>query len=392
MKRWSFVFAVLLVLTSLFPALAQGDPDAAVAWLQTQLRADGGFSDGFSEESNVGATADAVLAATAAGEDVSTWDEAADPLDFLARQAGTASGTGTLAKLMLVAVATGQPPRDFGGADLVAALNETFDEARGLFGETLTEHGYAMLALHAAGEPIPDAATEALLGFQGSDGGWSFDGSSQADTNTTALALQALVVTGEAVDSTPAVAALAFLKGQQNADGGFPYQTPSDFGTESDANSTAWVIQGLLAAEQPLDEWGNPDEFLASLQLDDGAFQWKETVEGANFLATAQAVPALEGVTLVEPPVVEAQEAPTLATDDAETSAESTDEASSEASDASAESDASSESAESDASAESAPDALPTTGQPVERGLPALVTGLLLLLGAGAARRFAHAR
>ncbi len=311
-RRVPLVLLVLVAVMALWalPAWAQGaDLGKALAWARAQQQADGGFSDGFSEGSSVGATADTVFAAVAAGEDVSRWGSPS-PLDFLAAQAGRLERTGEIAKVILVAVATGQDPTSFGGADLVAALLARYDEETGRFDGLVTDHAFAMLALKNAGRPVPADAVEALKALQADNGGWAFDGAGQPDTNTTALAIQALVAGGEPASGEVIARALDFLRGQQNEDGGFPYQKPSDFGTETDANSTAWVIQGLLAAGQSLEAWSAPQQALAALQAESGAFQWKATVPGDNFLATVQAVPALAGVTFVELPVVTAANPP----------------------------------------------------------------------------------
>lgn len=308
LRHLLLVFMLVLMLAT--PALAQSvDLDAAVNWLQNQKLDDGGFSDGFSDTSSVGPTTEVVFAATAAGIDVSTWD-APTPLDYLAGQAGSLDGTGTIAKTALAAIATGQNPRDFGGTNLIAALNERYNADTGAFEGIVTSHAYAMLALKNAGEAVPAGAVDALHNLQADDGGWSFDAQSQSDTNTTSLAIQALIAAGEPADSETIQNALSFLRDQQNDDGGFPYQNPSDFGTETDVNSTAWSIQALLAAGENLEDFDNPHDTLATFQLDSGAFQWKNDVEGPNFLATAQAVPALADVTYVDWPVVEAAQAP----------------------------------------------------------------------------------
>ncbi|MDQ7028469.1 MAG: terpene cyclase/mutase family protein [Ardenticatenia bacterium] len=312
MGRSVRLVALLMVVMAWWalPVWAQGaDLSRAVTWVKAQQQPDGGFSDGFSEGSNVGATVDAVFAAVAVGEDVSQWGSPS-PLDFLASQAGRLERTGEIAKTILVAVATGQDPTTFGDVDLVAALLARYDERTGRFEGLVTDHAFAMLALKNAGQPVPSGAAEALKALQADGGGWAFDGSSQPDTNTTALAIQALVAAGEPASGEAMTRALDFLRAQQNEDGGFPYQKPSDFGTETDANSTAWAIQGLVAAGQSLDDWNAPHQALAALQAESGAFQWKAIVPGDNFLATAQAVPALAGVTFVEVPTVSAATPP----------------------------------------------------------------------------------
>ena len=323
MKRTlGWLVALLLFTFSLAPALAQEEAASAASWIGSQINADGGFSDGFSEESSASATADAVLAGASAGVGVATWGAEASPLDYLAAQAGALPTTGVTAKTVLAALATGLDPRAFGGTDLIEQLGAAYDEESGLFTGTVTDHALAMLALHAAGEAVAPEATDALVALQADDGGWSFDGTSQPDTNTTSVAMQALAAVGEPSDSEPVAAALEYLRGQQNEDGGFPYQNPSDFGTESDANSTAWVIQALLASGEELADWNDPQAFLVSLQGEDGSLQWKSDVPGANFLATVQAVPALASVTLVGLPVVEASTLPAAEDESSEETAE----------------------------------------------------------------------
>lgn len=297
-------------LASAIVAAAQPEPaiEDALAWLRTQQGADGGFSSGFSPESSVPSTADVVVAAAAAGDAASEWTaDGASPLDFLADHVEQATeGAGTTAKLILAVVATGLDPDDFAGTDLVAALNGFYDTDSGHFQGVATDHMMAMLALANAGAEVPAGSAAWLEGVQIEDGSWSFDGSTDAgtgDTNSTALAIQALVAGGVAPDADAIAAALEYLHEQQNEDGGFPYVKPSDFGTETDANSTAFVIQGLLAAGEDVADWARdgttPTEALLALQIEDsGAFNWKLEQPGPNLLATVQAVPALANMPL----------------------------------------------------------------------------------------------
>ncbi|HBY94296.1 MAG: terpene cyclase/mutase family protein [Ardenticatenaceae bacterium] len=303
---------IALVLVSALPALAQGsDLAAAVNWLKSKQAADGGFSDGFSDGSSAPATAEAVLAAAAAGQDTSTWGSPS-PLDYLAAQAPTLNESGPLAKTILAVTAAGLDPANFAGTNLVQKLQGTYNADAGAFKGLVNDHAFGILALNAAGAEIPAKATATLEGLQADDGGWSFDGQSQSDTNSTAVAIQALLAGGRAATSEPITKALAFLKTQQNEDGGFPYSKPNQFGTATDANSTAYVIQALLASGQNLADWKNPDKALAALQLPEGAFEY-QTGQGANYLATAQAVPALAGTTFVKLPKVSAAKAPAAA-------------------------------------------------------------------------------
>lgn len=270
----------------------------ATGWLETQQQDDGGFG---SPASSPGVTCDAVMALAAAGENSDAFlRNGTSPLDYLGTHVISATqSVGGTAKLVLAVVAAGQSPDSFAGKDLWEILNGQYDSANGHFGKDGTGHMWAMLSLKGAGEPIPDAAVAWLKGVQIEDGSWDWGGTTAGpgDTNDTALALQALAAAGEPKDSPVVTKALGYLLGQQNDDAGFPYVTPSQYGTESDANSTANVIQGLLAVGQDLAEWSKGDakvmDLLVSLQNPSGAFRWKADVPQDNLLATVQAIPAV---------------------------------------------------------------------------------------------------
>ena len=298
---------IAAVLAASAPALAAADTNAALDYLKAQQNADGGFGSGFSPDSSLSSTADAVLAIVAAGGDLVAFDKGGNtPLTYLAGAAPSAAAGGDLAKLILAATAAGENPRQFGGVDSVAKL-EALIGADGKIGtatDTFFGHCLAVLALKSAERPIPVAAVDLIKTAQQTGGGWAWDGSAAtaADTNTTAVAVQALAAGGEASSSNTTAQALSYYHGIQNDDGGWPYQSPSSFGTATDANSTAVTIQAILAAGQdPAGaEWTTgtgqtPLAVLAALQNPSGAFAWQATVRDDNLLATVQALPALAG-------------------------------------------------------------------------------------------------
>src|SRR5262249_61444021 len=120
------------------------------------------------------------------------------------------------------------------------------------------------------------------------------------DTNSSSMAIQGLA----AWKLLPLQAeAIASLHAAQSADGGWPYIAAS--GQSSDPNSTALVIQALVAEKQHPTQptWvtpsGSPITALESYQLgcpdvaaDRGAFFYPGD-RTPNVLATVQAVPAL---------------------------------------------------------------------------------------------------
>jgi hypothetical protein len=304
------IMALALLLASALPALADADINGALDYLQSQQNSDGGFGSGFSPDSTVGSTADTLLAIVAAGGNPATFEQGGNtPVTYLAANASLASTGGDLSKLILAAIAAGENPRQLGDVDSVAELEGLIGGDGKIGGEndTFVAHTLAVLALASAQRPIPAKAVEYIKMAQQENGSWAWDGSAPTpgDTNTTAFAVQALVAAGEAADGDAVNKALAYYKGIQNDDGGWPYQNPSDFGTATDANSTAVTIQAIVAAGQdPMGtDWAaaggsTPVSALEALQNESGAFAWQAAVPDDNLLATVQALPALVGKAL----------------------------------------------------------------------------------------------
>lgn len=214
----------------------------ALTWLNEQQNADGSWN-GFGGTPDASATLESVLAFTAAGFDpASVTAEGSDTsaLDYLrstaedfTRDEGGRIFAGQTGKLIVGIVASGADPRAFGLAgserDLVAELVATL-QPTGAYSSTAAEgfttgeatafnQALAILGLVAAGESIPQDATSFLIGLQQVDGGWLDFGFSSPDA--TAIALQALVASGNVPASSPAIrGGLAFLRSQQNARGG----------------------------------------------------------------------------------------------------------------------------------------------------------------------------
>jgi hypothetical protein len=294
---------------ALSESTAMSPVEAASTWLREQQDASGGFL-GLSSEPDPGTTTDAVMALYAAERrDPAAAASLAAALAYLEREENGAvyaqTGPGQAAKLALAAVTGGRDPRDFAGLDLVAAMTAPLatpvpDGIAGIYGDDLYDHALVLIALTAAGEAISDEALQPVRAAQGEEGGWAFDGSTAtgaADSNTTALVIQALVAAGRGDD--PMVdRALAFLSTLLAPDGGFAYG-PAD-PLVADANSTALVLQALIAAgEDPASsEWGNAPLALALFQTPSGGLRYMVADEEPNLLATVQAIPAMEGLTL----------------------------------------------------------------------------------------------
>ncbi|HEU4702744.1 MAG TPA: prenyltransferase/squalene oxidase repeat-containing protein [Conexibacter sp.] len=213
----------------------------------------------------------------------------------LVRNSG-ATGTGDLERTILLLVAAGRSPRAFARQDLVAALTRRFGANGSVLGQVnLTAFG--IFTLRGAGirreAPVLRRAGAWLAAQQNADGGFSFLSKGLAsDVDDTAAAIQALVTLGG--HDAVLRGAVAYLRRLQNDDGGLPQQR----GGSSNAQSTAWAIQGLVAAgvsPGTVRREGSPTPlaYLRSLVGANGAVRYSRTSTQSPVWVTAYAVLAL---------------------------------------------------------------------------------------------------
>jgi hypothetical protein len=289
--------------------------DAAAGYLAIHLSRDRGwFAKPASAAFSKTVSADLALVADGTGKTA-----VAESVRYLQHHVDAVVGNGTpkgddpgrLAYLIMLARATGHSatafgPKDVkGGDDLVKRLLATDGQSQpGVFGSASFYPGaysqsLALLALAAARRTPPPKTVSWLERQQCPDGGWlSYQGASCGtsgeDTNTTALAVQAL----HALGVHPAHNPRGYFRKLQDSDGGFPFQA----GSPTDADSTGLVLQALAALRVKLSSLPHhsPIPTLLRLQLgcsspagDRGGFRYKKANHHANILATAQALPGL---------------------------------------------------------------------------------------------------
>lgn len=299
---FSIVFAAAFgFIRSAQPANAQAacvaNIEAALKWMTTLQNADGGFTNGFQPESDFGTTADTIFAINSADGDLTEFvKEGKSPLDYVTDQVtqGKVTKAGVLGKLLLALAYTDATPASFGTHDLITETTEalkTLEDGSDLYSLSL-----GVLGLRAVGAEVPDTTIKALLDARGTDGGWGFSKGTPSDTNTASFALQALIAADAEFDAAPT---LAYFKSVQSKDSGWAYQAPASGEAVSDANSTAAVVQALIAAGEDLSTWGSPEKTLASFQQADGSFTYQLSQPAPSFLATVQALPVLCGATLI---------------------------------------------------------------------------------------------
>jgi hypothetical protein len=234
-------------------------------------------------------------------------------MDYLAAGAAkacTTSNPGGCGELIQAVVAAGDAPQSFGGEDLLTTLSAAYDPTTGEYGdgEAFTQ-ALAIQGLAAAGAQVPPSAVQFLVATQDGDGGWDYEDVANdpkaatdfdtSDTNSTSMVLMALDAAG---DHTRDASALAWLATQQDADGGFPYQS----GDGSDPDSTALVVQAIIAtgADPSGAAWSKGDrtplDLLVSTQDKDGGYTFPGK-SGPDAFTTSQVPPALEGVAFPVP-------------------------------------------------------------------------------------------
>lgn len=299
--RLRTLIVALAVVVALMAPLATADAatgvQAAIQWLLNHQNPDGGFGTPASSPS---ATAQALLALSVPWEGVDTTGAVNAAVGYVVNNwQAYVSDAGSLGYLSLAFRAMGRSVRgpELGGHDLVTAIQGTYHPDTGLYGSYLYQHGLAVLGLLAAGENVPPQAVDRILSAQAPNGGWGWNGSGQdadSDTNTTAIMVQVLVALGREAD--PAVTkAVAFLADHTVESGGFAYQRFPETPLEADSNSTALVLQALLSADQdPYDpRWKDPVGALKKFQNSSGAFRWTDASPEDNLLSTVQAIPAV---------------------------------------------------------------------------------------------------
>lgn len=324
----SMLLALLLAL-AVAPAARAGDQLtttdpalAAAGWLAHQVETDPALFGG--------TLADAIAAFAAVG---AAQDAAATALDRL--EAGLEAyisptgrqRPGETAKVLLAVLIAGADPTAFGGHDLEAELRAMLatdpgpDEG-GFGSASPVDQAYAILALAKTSAGVPAAAVTWLVEQQCPSGEFAWDASCPAgpgmeDSDTTALAVQALLAAGE---STASAAGVAWLLTTQDAGGGF-----LSFGTPN-AGSSGLAAQAVRAAGQT-DAADAAAAFVASLQYgcdadaaSIGAFAWADGTPGFLVFTAPQAILAFGAPRLdllsaegaaAEAPVLDCPEPPT---------------------------------------------------------------------------------
>jgi prenyltransferase beta subunit len=273
-----------------------------VAYLTSAQNSNGGYGAAAGQSSSELYTAWAAMGLAAAGHDPANVSRGGHSvLDSLRGEVSTLRGLGDTERTILAVHACGASAYSFAGRDLIAEVLRA-RERNGSFENMVNLTAFAIFALRAVGHssaftPIREAAGW-IERQQNSDGGFSFAvHGSPSDVDDTGTALQALADAG--AHNKPVLNAGAdYLIRSQNLDGGLPQQ----YGGESNAQSTAWAIQGLIAAGYDPSKIHRHDSrspvgYLQSLLAPGGSIRYSRTGSQTPVWVTAQALVALAGKT-----------------------------------------------------------------------------------------------
>ena len=266
------------------PAVASAPiADSSAAYLMRAQNADGGYGLTPGDPSSQLGSAWVVIGLAAARRNPAAVSrDGHNAVAWIRSHLAQLQGPGDLERTILALAAARAP---LGG--LLGRL-ESDQRRDGSIGGQTNLTAFGILALRAAAGRNRETARSAtwLAHAQNRDGGFSFAvRGDPSDVDDTAAALEALV----AVSGSRAVVARAraYLAGRENGDGGFP-QEP---GGASNAQSTAWAVQALVAAGGPT---RRAIAYLRARVTGSGAVQYEAGVEQTPVWVTAQVLAALE--------------------------------------------------------------------------------------------------
>lgn len=295
------VLAVVLV-GGLLPGLRRPSGASAaaglgptIAYLRGAQNADGGFGPAPGQASSELFSGWAGLGLAAAGDNPLAVTRGSHGLIGYVK-ASPAPDVGSLERTILLVRAAGLSATSFAGHNLVAMLRGHI-RANGSVSGQVNLTSFAVLALRAAGVDPGRRTLAWMVRQQDSDGGFSFAAAGgQSDVDDTGATLEALARDPGAPAVRARAVAVTYLRRHQNRDGGFP----SAPGQESNAQSTAWAVQGLDAAgadPAALHRGGAPSplDYLRSLIAPDGSLRYERGTVQTPVWVTGEGLMALEG-------------------------------------------------------------------------------------------------
>ncbi len=286
---------VLLALAALSVAPAHaasgGEAGRAATWLRSVQNEDGGFPSSPGERSGAETTCWAMLGLEAAGiNPLDVRKGGKTPVDFVRGGVAQLQKAGDLSRTIIALEGAGVDSRDFGGNNLVSRLLKKRRDD-GSYEDWPGSTAYAVMALRAAGATGSlEKTLKWLNSVRNEDGGWGDVPGSPSTADGTGAVLQVL-----ADGSKGSKRGLDYLRTVQRKGGGFPLGGNG----EVNAQSTAWAIQGIVAAGADPGQFrkggASAPDYLAARQVGDGHYRYSKSSDQTPTWVTGEAIAAAAG-------------------------------------------------------------------------------------------------
>ena len=265
----------------------------AARYLVSAQNRDGGWGAAPGLASNAVQTSWAVVGLAAAGYDpLRVKMRGRTPAGLLRRYAARSRTTADIERTAIALAAAGLPASTGGLSGRLVRSQRRDGSFAGLVNLT----SYGLIALRASGQPAGSSrvqrAARWLEARQNADGGFNFARrGSPATVDDTAGAVQALAAAGRR--GTPARRGLAWILGRRNGDGGFALQPPGG----SNSQSTALAAQAMVAmGSSPAGRGGatrSPLGYLGARQQANGLVRYSSRSAATPVWVTSQALAAI---------------------------------------------------------------------------------------------------
>lgn len=285
MIRRTLILSVLLGALLASSAHAAGGGD----YLASRQTLSGGFSEPGGPAA-VSLTEWAVMGLAAAGRHPADMHRSGGhrPGAFLAGHAAGWGNAFSLERGILAVVALGKTPSSFAGRDLVRALRGKIG-THGRIGRYLNSTYWGVLALRAAGSPVPSRSIDYIRSHAGTTGGFGYAAGAGADSNDTAAAVLALRAGGVPCNWAVITHAYAYMHSlQSRSDHGYALGASDG----SDSQSTSWVVQSRIRCN--LSNSGAL-AYLADRKRSNGSYAYRAGLAQTPAWVTSQVLPAVNG-------------------------------------------------------------------------------------------------
>jgi energy-coupling factor transport system substrate-specific component len=283
------ITSIVLALALLLTTAAAANAATAVHYLRSRQTASGGFAEAGSGTPSVVVTEWAMMGLRAAGVAPGAVHRSGGrtAISFLASRSGRWSDAYGLERGILAVVAARYNPKSFAGRNLVAALRGKIGGHGGI-GPAANSTYWGVIALRAAGSPVPARTLSYIRSRRHRNGGYAWSKSAAPDSNDTAAAVLALHAAGVPCGDVAIRRGLAYIRSAQGAGHGYALLP----GSAADSQSTSWAIQARHACGL---RNARARAWLLARRLPSGAYNYQPGSTVTPAFVTAQVLPAVHG-------------------------------------------------------------------------------------------------